>query len=92
MTFNDEEKRKDGAMSRRDLPGWWAAYQKMDNRVRAEFLLLSGSRWEHLDVAGRRLHIPMPKGGKARAYDPAHAGLPRPSAAGGAGLSAHPVA
>lgn len=80
VTFNDEEKRKDGAMSRRDLPGWWAAYRKMDNRVRAEFqlfLFLSGSRsgaiavarWEHLDVAGRRLHIPMPKGGKARAYD-----------------------
>lgn len=79
VTFNAEEAR-DSAMSRRDLPGWWAAYAAMDNRVRAEFqlfLLLSGSRsgaiavarWEHLDVAGRRLHIPTPKGGKARAYD-----------------------
>lgn len=79
VTFNVEEARE-SAMSRRDLPGWWAAYQKMDNRVRAEFqlfLLLSGSRagaiatarWEHVDVAGRRLHIPTPKGGKARAYD-----------------------
>lgn len=79
VTFNVEEAR-DTAMTRRDLPGWWAAYAAMDNRVRAEFqlfLLLSGSRagaiatarWEHLDVAGRRLHIPTPKGGKARAYD-----------------------
>ena len=80
VTLNKEEERKEGAMSRRDLPGWWAAYLAMDNRVRAEFqlfLLLSGSRsgaiavarWEHLDVAGRRLHLPNPKGGKARAYD-----------------------
>lgn len=79
VTFNREEAR-DSAMTRLDLPGWWAAYQGMENRVRAEFqlfLLLSGSRagaiatarWEHLDVAGRRLHIPTPKGGKARAYD-----------------------
>ncbi|MGP9791097.1 tyrosine-type recombinase/integrase [Roseinatronobacter sp. NSM] len=79
VTFNREEAR-DSAMSRLDLPGWWAAYQGMENRVRAEFqlfLLLSGSRagaiatarWEHVDVAGRRLHVPTPKGGKARAYD-----------------------
>ena len=79
VTFNVEEARE-SAMSRRDLSGWWAAYVAMENRVRAEFqlfLLLSGSRagaiatarWEHLDVAGRRLHIPTPKGGKARAYD-----------------------
>jgi len=79
VTFNREEAR-DSAMTRLDLPGWWAAYQRMENRVRAEFqlfLLLSGSRagaiatarWEHLDAATRRLHIPTPKGGKARAYD-----------------------
>jgi integrase len=79
VTFNREEAREN-AMSRRDLPGWWAAYLALENRVRAEFqlfLLLSGSRsgaiamarWEHLNVAGRRLHIPTPKGGKARAYD-----------------------
>jgi len=79
VTFNVEEAR-DSAMTRRDLPGWWAAYLGIENRVRAEFqlfLLLSGSRagaiatarWEHVDVAGRRLHIPTPKGGKARAYD-----------------------
>lgn len=79
VTFNVEEARE-SAMTRRDLPGWWAAYLGMENRVRAEFqlfLLLSGSRpgaiatarWEHLDLPGRRLHIPTPKGGKARAYD-----------------------
>lgn len=77
VTFNREEPR-DSAMTRSDLPRWWAAYLGMENRVRAEFqflLLLSGSRagaiatarWEHLDVAGRRLHLPTPKGGKARA-------------------------
>lgn len=79
VTFNREEARE-SAMSRRDLPGWWKAYLALDNRVRAEFqlfLLLSGSRagaiatarWEHVDVAGRKLHIPTPKGGKAKAYD-----------------------
>ncbi len=79
VTFNVEEARE-SAMSRRDLPGWWAAYLAMDNRVRAEFqlfLALSGSRsgavavarWADLDVRGRRLHLPTPKGGKARAYD-----------------------
>jgi integrase len=79
VTFNREEARE-SAMTRRDLPLWWAAYLGMENRVRAEFqlfLLLSGSRagaiatarWEYLDVAARRLHIPTPKGGKARAYD-----------------------
>ena len=79
VTFNREEAR-DSAMTRLELPGWWAAYQGMENRVRAEFqlfLLLLGSRagaiatarWEQVDVAGRRLHIPTPKGGKARAYD-----------------------
>lgn len=79
VTFNVEEAR-DTAMTRRDLPGWWAAYQAMENRVRAEFQLflpLSGSRagaiatarWEHVDVAGRRLHDPTPKRRKVRAYD-----------------------
>ncbi|MEM8851277.1 MAG: integrase arm-type DNA-binding domain-containing protein, partial [Pseudomonadota bacterium] len=79
VTFNREEPR-DSAMSRRDLPGWHEAYIGLENRVRAEFqllLLLSGSRagalatarWEHVDVAARRLHVPTPKGGKARAYD-----------------------
>ena len=46
VTFNREEAR-DSAMTRSDLPRWWAAYQGMENRVRAEFqlfLLLSGSR------------------------------------------------
>ena len=79
VTFNVEEARE-SAMSRRDLPLWWAAYLGMDNRVRAEFqlfLLLSGSRsgaiavarWSDLDVKERRLHLPTPKGGKAKAYD-----------------------
>lgn len=79
VTFNREEARE-SAMSRRDLPVWWAAYLGMENRVRAEFqlfLLLTGSRagaiatarWEHVDVPGRKLHIPTPKGGKAKAYD-----------------------
>ncbi|MEM6824445.1 MAG: hypothetical protein AAF566_04980 [Pseudomonadota bacterium] len=81
VEYNREEAAGDRkSMSLDDLPGWWAAYLAMENRVRAEyqlFLLLSGSRagaiatarWDHLDVAGRRLHIPTPKGGKARAYD-----------------------
>lgn len=79
VIYNPEEARED-AMSRLDLPGWWEAYQGMGNRVRAEFqlfLLLSGmrsgslvdARWEHVDVRGRRLHVPAPKGGKAKAYD-----------------------
>lgn len=81
VTYNPEEQNGDKkAMDLSDLAEWWQAYLAMENRVRAEFqlfLLLSGSRsgaiatarWEHLDVAGRRLHIPTPKGGKARAYD-----------------------
>ena len=79
IVFNPEEA-KDEAMSRLDLPEWWAAYREMPNRVRAEFqlfLLLSGLRsgslvdakWKHVDVAGRSLHVPTPKGGKAKAYD-----------------------
>lgn len=79
VTYNPEEARED-AMSRLDLPGWWDAYLAMGNRVRAEFqlfLLLSGmrsgslvdARWEDVDVRGRRLRVPAPKGGKAKAYD-----------------------
>ena len=81
VTYNPEEaKGETTAMSRRDLVSWWEAYLDLDNRLRAEFqlfLLLSGARsgsiatarWENVNVADRRLHIPTPKGGKAKAYD-----------------------
>lgn len=79
VVFNAEEARET-AMSRREIPEWCKAYEAMKNRVRAEFqlfLLLSGARtesiatakWDQLDVKERRLHIPTPKGGKAKAYD-----------------------
>lgn len=76
---NDEEPADEG-LDDEALAKWWASVQKAQNPVRQalhQFVLLSGhrptaikeARWEHLDVAGRSLHIPNPKGGRTRAFD-----------------------
>jgi hypothetical protein len=63
-----------------DLPAWFEQLAAIENPVRREFhvlLLLSGSRPDalkktrltDLDLAGRTLHIPKPKGGETKAFD-----------------------
>ena len=79
VDFNPERRRNTG-MGMDDLEAWGKQLQRLSNPVRREFhlfTLLSGSRpgaltcakWEDLNVKGRKLHIPKPKGGEARAFD-----------------------
>lgn len=79
VTFN-RESRRDTGMGLARLADWNTQRVALPNPVRREFHLfnlLSGhrpaalceARWEHLDVRGRRLHVPRPKGGAKRAFD-----------------------
>jgi integrase len=63
-----------------DLPGWWAAVQKIPREQHREahlFALLSGLRrntlveleWKHLDLKRRCIRIEKPKFGEERAFD-----------------------
>ena len=63
-----------------DLPGWWAAVQKIPREQHREahlFALLSGLRrntlveleWKHLDLKRRCIRIVKPKFGEERAFD-----------------------
>jgi hypothetical protein len=79
VDYNAEE-RKDNALSREELRAWWAKWTQIGNPVRRELHVLSllsamrrdalqCARWEHLRVAERVLHVPLPKGGAKRAFD-----------------------
>lgn len=79
VDFN-KERRRNTAMGLKDLPGWFAELEAIENPIRREFhllTLLSGSRTtalaaariEHLDLERRVLHLPKPKGGEDRAFD-----------------------
>lgn len=68
------------AMGPDDLPEWNEQRLSLGNDVRSAYHLfmllsamrrsaLSSARWEHLDVKGRVLHVPSPKGGSVRAFD-----------------------
>lgn len=74
------ERRRDSAMGVDDLPRWFEQARALRHQIRREFhlfTLLSGSRpgalmqarVADLDLAGRILHIPRPKGGAKRAFD-----------------------
>jgi integrase len=67
-------------MGPNDIGGWLKELYAMDNPLRREFHLLtifSGSRptalkkvrIEHIDLRGRLIHIPRPKGGEVKAFD-----------------------
>jgi integrase len=67
-------------MGPNDISGWLKELCAMDNPLRQEFhllTLLSGSRpaalkkvrIEHIDLRGRLIHIPKPKGGEEKAFD-----------------------
>ena len=71
---------RDNALDGDGLWRWFGQLDELQNPVRRAFhlfTLLSAvrghalivARWEHVDVAGRRLRIPEPKGGAKRAYD-----------------------
>ena len=73
-------KRRNTAMGRKDLNGWFTELVEIPNPIRREFhllTLLTGSRPtalkvskpEHINFAERLLHIPAPKGGVDRAFD-----------------------
>ncbi len=79
VLFNEDRRRND-ALDGDGLRDWFGQLAELKNPVRRAFhlfMLLSGvrghalmvARWEDLDVTGRRLHIPEPKGGAKRAYD-----------------------
>ncbi len=79
VDFNREERRSTG-MSPLKLRAWAEQLAKLPNQVRREFhffMLLSAMRpdalkkvrWEHLDVKGKMLRVPSPKGGAKRAFD-----------------------
>jgi integrase len=67
-------------MGPNDISGWLKELHALDNPLRREFhllTLLSGSRptalkkvrMEHIDLRGRVIHIPKPKGGEEKAFD-----------------------
>jgi integrase len=67
-------------LERDELSAWWKRVQAVKNPLHREahlITLLSGLRrndvrtlrWEHLDVKGRRFHVPSPKGGRRKAFD-----------------------
>ena len=79
VDFNREGRRSTG-MSPPELHAWAEQLEKLPNQVRREFhffTLLSAmrpdalkkARWGHLDVKGRMLRVPLPKGGSKRAFD-----------------------
>jgi integrase len=79
IDWNKENRRNTG-MGPNDIGGWLKELYAMDNPLRREFHLLtlfSGSRptalkkvrMEHIDLRGRLIHIPRPKGGEVKAFD-----------------------
>jgi len=78
-TDKKKAKRAESAMEADELPGWWREAQKLEpiKREFVLFLLLSGLRaescmvakWEHVDEAAHKLHVPRPKGGTSRNFD-----------------------
>src|ERR1700746_2560353 len=79
IDWNKEHRRNTG-MGPNDISGWLQELYAMDNPLRREFHLLtlfSGSRptalkkvrMEHIDLRGRLIHIPKPKGGEEKAFD-----------------------
>ena len=79
IDWNKENRRNTG-MGSNDIGGWLKELYAMDNPLRREFHLLtlfSGSRptalkkvrIEHIDLRGRLIHIPRPKGGEGKAFD-----------------------
>ena len=79
IDWNKEHRRNTG-MGLNDTGGWLKELYALDNPLRREFhllTLLSGSRptalkkvrKEHIDLRGRLIHIPKPKGGEEKAFD-----------------------
>jgi hypothetical protein len=79
VDFNHEERKSTG-MSPEELKAWAKQLCKLPNPVRREFHLftllsamrpdaLKKARWEHVDIKRRVLHVPLPKGGRRRAFD-----------------------
>ena len=77
--FNDEAPREK-FISKEELPIWAVQVRKLPNTVRRDlhfFMLFTGMRreaacrvrWEDLDEHRAVLRIPLPKGGKARAFE-----------------------
>ncbi len=76
----NKERRRNTGMGANDISGWLKELCAMGNPLRREFhllTLLSGSRpaalkkvrIEHIDLRGRLIHIPTPKGGEGKAFD-----------------------
>jgi integrase len=79
IDWNEEHRRNTG-MGPNDISCWLRELYALDNPLRREFHLLtvlSGSRptalkkvrIEHIDLRGRLIHIPKPKGGEVKAFD-----------------------
>ncbi|MGJ5199630.1 integrase arm-type DNA-binding domain-containing protein [Bradyrhizobium sp. HKCCYLRH1030] len=79
IDWNKEHRRNTG-MGPNDIGVWLNELRALDNPLRREFhllTLLSGSRptalkavrFEHIDLRGRLIHIPKPKGGEEKAFD-----------------------
>ncbi|MCP3462787.1 integrase family protein [Bradyrhizobium sp. CCGUVB23] len=79
IDWNKEHRRNTG-MGPNDISQWLKELCAMENPLRREFHLLtlfSGSRptalkkvrIEHIDLRGRLIHIPRPKGGEEKAFD-----------------------
>jgi integrase len=79
IDWNKENRRNTG-MGPNDIGGWLKELYAMENPLRREFHLLtlfSGSRptalkrvrVDHIDLRGRLIHIPKPKGGEEKAFD-----------------------
>jgi integrase len=80
VDFNGIRSRSDSGMGLGDLPAWWAEVSKIRNPVKQQlllFMLLTGlrsadartARHDDLDIQGKLLHVPKPKGGPRRAFD-----------------------
>ena len=77
VAFN-KETRRNWALAKDDLPGWWAKVQPLSPIFRDLhlFLLFTGlrrtdactARWEHWEREQGTLFIPTPKGGKDRGF------------------------
>jgi len=76
----NQERRRHTGLGTDDIGGWLKELYFLDNAIRREFhllTLLTGSRptalknirLEHVDLRGRLLHVPKPKGGDKKAFD-----------------------
>jgi integrase len=75
----NREKRRNSGMGAADIKGWFADLAHIENPLRRELhllMLLSGSRpdpmrkidLKHIDLRGRALFVPTPKGGEEKAF------------------------